>query len=150
MVQLYKDQFEWICGCEHVERVRLRDDSPLERLCTTCCGTPIGFSSAHLSAFPLFVIHTELLTYTSSSTFRDLRWRLNVARVPKEERTWEGETKGGADSPRCVVTEGLAPSFLWKVLSRVAYGMLMGRAQPDPMVKVPAGYTVLGLNVKKG
>lgn len=147
MVQLFKDQFEWICGCEHVERVRLRNDSPLERLCTSCCGAPIGFSSAFLSAFPLFVVHTELLSYTSTATFRDINWRLNVARVPKEARTWEG-TENGNDNTQCVVTEGLAPSFLWRALNRVVYGMVTGKARPDPMDKVPAGCTVLGLNVK--
>lgn len=148
MVQLYKNQFQWVCGSEHVERVRLRDDSPLERLCTTCCGTPIGFSSANFDGFPLFVVHTELLSYTSTSTFQKVKWRLNVARVSKEERTWEGAKDNSSCDPQCVVTEGLAPSFLLRVLSRVVYGMMVGNAQPDPMTQVPPGFTVLGLNVK--
>lgn len=145
MVQFYKDQFQWLLGAENLERVRLREDSNLERISTTCCGTPIGFVVGHFYGYPLFAVHHELLSFTTRWNFGELGWRLNVARIPEPERHWN-------DTPAtsCVVSEGIAPSFFLRTLGRVLFGMVTGRGQPDPVAEVAPECKVLGLNVKDG
>ena len=143
MIQFYKKQFQWTGGEEHIERVRLRDGSPLERLCTTCCHTPLGFTGATMKSFPFIIMHVELLKYTGVHRFLPLGWRLNVSKIPVSERA------NFKDAPTTVLSEDVAPSFLIKLLMRMMYGIAMGNNKPDPLVRIDKKFRVLGINAAK-
>jgi hypothetical protein len=146
MIQFYKNQFQWTSGVENVERVRLRDDSNIERFCSTCCHTPLGFSGASFDAFPFMVIHSPLLTITSTgaaSGFAPIGFRLNVSKVPKDKRNFKDNLSWTQ------VAEGVPFAFLMKLMSRFMYGMMVGNNKPDPMTQVEKKARVLGINAPK-
>jgi hypothetical protein len=136
MTQFYKNQFQWTSGADCVERFHLRAGTQLERICSTCFHTPLGFSSAQTASFPLITLHTPLLSFSSAARFAPLGWRLNVSHVPKEKRNFE-------DDPSTIVSEGVAVSFIMKLMGRWLYGALMGKNKPDPMTEIDKKVTVL-------
>jgi hypothetical protein len=142
MTQFYKKEFQWTSGTECIERVHLREGTQLERICSTCCHTPLGFSSTLRDSFPLITLHTPLLSYSGAARFAPLGWRLNVSNVPKEKRNFE-------DDVSTIVSEGVAVSFIMKLMGRWLYGALMGKNKPDPMMEVDKKVKLLGANKEK-
>lgn len=128
LVQLYKNQFQWIRGAENLRRARLSKCSPLERYFTSCCGTPIGFSSGNMKSFPLFIIYRELLAYENGVAFDPIQWRMNVERMSAEDRKWREEGENALES------DVVPSSFFMTLLGRVCYGMFMGYHKPDPTI----------------
>lgn len=155
MVQLYKREFCWDpcdenshsssdIGSKLLRRVKLHDNSHLERYYASCCGTPIGFSSAGMKSFPLFVVYRDLLSYTLNE-FKPNRWRCSVSHVPVDQRLWLKDST----IPKTEDSEKESSSFMMVLMGRVIYGMMMGNNQPDPLTDVPSEVEVLHLNETK-
>ena len=141
MVQLYKNQFQWIKGSDKLRKVLLRDCSPLERVYASCCGTPIGFSSAKMKSFPLFIVYRDLLTYTNGIELLPNRWRMFASRVAEEQRVWKDDENNIA-----VDSDSVPASFIGLAMGRVLYGLVFGQNQPDPMDAIEGTAEVLHLN----
>lgn len=126
MVQMYKQDIQWMQGCEYLQRIRLRLNAPLERFYTTCCGTPIGFTSATLKIFPFFVVYRDLLVSSNEVDFNPVGYRLNVAKIPIAQRIWRRKQDSAMES------EGVSVAFIMKLLTRMMYGIMVGKNEPDP------------------
>lgn len=134
-VQLYKKEFTWKSGSDLVVRGRMKKGSPVVRFSTSCCHTPIGFSMDSMESFPFVIVYRNLLTFVNGKTFLPRGWRLNTENVPKDKRHWQ-------DVSSTVVCETVPLSFFARLMSRMAYGLLMRMQKPDPLACVNPNVTL--------
>jgi hypothetical protein len=113
----------------------MKEGSPLVRFSTSCCHTPIGFSSDAMESFPFFVVYTNLLSFVGGKDFCSRGFRLNIENVPKDKRYWQ-------DDKSTVVSETVPLSFILRLMSRMMYGLLMGKNKPDPLVCINPSVTL--------
>ncbi len=141
MAAVFKNEFQWTKGVDKVRRVLLRDGSSLERIYASCCGTPLGSTSAKMKSFPLIMLYRDLLTYTNGREFLPSKWRMFTSRVPTDQQLW----KEDASHQNTIESETIPPSFLLSAIARILYGLFYGLGLPDPTDAIESKAEILNL-----
>jgi len=134
MVQIFKQDMTVTSGSQLVRRAQLLPSSPLSRLYTGCCNTPVGLVPK-LSSYPFIICHMELFGEEGAALLGPHSWALFTSRqYGTDEALPEALTNNG----QAVSSRGLGHSFLFRVIFRVLYGLFRGKGKPDPTLDFPA------------